>query len=111
MPSTPTQPIAVTRIGNWTDDAACSKPEATDAPLFYGPEQEKPSARRKREAAARAICATCPVIRECRQHAMAGPELYGVWGGLTEADRRRIGRPVRPLGRPPKQKQPAAQAA
>lgn len=40
---------------------------------------------------ARAICAQCPVIRECAAWAIPeGDELYGVWGGLTREDRRAI---------------------
>jgi WhiB family transcriptional regulator, redox-sensing transcriptional regulator len=27
------------------------------------------------------------VLRECRAHALGTPELFGVWGGLSEADR------------------------
>jgi WhiB family redox-sensing transcriptional regulator len=112
LPSTPTQPIVVTRIGTWTDDAACRKPDAEDAPLFYGPEGESTRERRKRESAAKAICARCPVIQACYRHAMSAPELYGVWGGASESDRRRHGRTTPRRGRPPKTTtQPAAQAA
>ena len=34
------------------------------------------------------MCATCPVIINCREHALATHEPYGVWGGLTEEERR-----------------------
>ena len=37
--------------------------------------------------AAKSICATCPVIEECREHSFAVREPYGVWGGLSEEER------------------------
>ena len=41
-------------------------------------------ARRRRSG----VCARCPVMVECREHALLQPEPYGVWGGLTAAERR-----------------------
>ena len=38
---------------------------------------------------ARAICAHCPVIDQCRDYAIPISELHGVWGGLSENERRR----------------------
>ncbi|MFF7534899.1 WhiB family transcriptional regulator [Streptomyces bobili] len=44
-----------------------------------------------------ALCRECPVRRACAQYALDNPELRGVWGGTTAADRRsfRDGRPWR----------------
>jgi WhiB family redox-sensing transcriptional regulator len=39
---------------------------------------------------AKTVCAACPVIQQCRQHALAVREPYGVWGGLTEDERNAI---------------------
>lgn len=33
------------------------------------------------------MCAACPVVAQCRSHALEVREPYGVWGGLTEAER------------------------
>ena len=33
------------------------------------------------------MCATCPVLNECREHSLAVREPYGVWGGLSEEER------------------------
>lgn len=33
------------------------------------------------------MCADCPVIDACRQHALEVQEQYGVWGGLSEEER------------------------
>jgi WhiB family redox-sensing transcriptional regulator len=42
--------------------------------------------------AAKAICAQCDVRPECLQHALADPELRGVWGGTSERERQRMRR-------------------
>ena len=71
----------------WERFAACSGSDA----LFFGPHlQESKSDRETREAAAKAICAACRVIEPCREYAIASGELYGVWGGLGEAERRTL---------------------
>ncbi|MTA96041.1 MAG: WhiB family transcriptional regulator, partial [Actinobacteria bacterium] len=36
---------------------------------------------------AKAICASCPVLAQCRDHALAVQEPYGIWGGLSEDER------------------------
>ena len=36
------------------------------------------------------MCQTCPVVEQCRRHALAVHEPYGVWGGLSEAERDEI---------------------
>jgi WhiB family redox-sensing transcriptional regulator len=55
--------------------------------LFFHPEGERGPERRMRDLAAKAVCARCPVLRECRTHALLAREPYGVWGGLTEDER------------------------
>ena len=48
-------------------------------------------------ALAQALCRECPLQRPCAQYALDNPEVRGVWGGTTGADRRsfRDGRPWR----------------
>ena len=46
--------------------------------------------RTLREAKAKEVCRRCPVIEECRRHALATHEPYGVWGGLSESEREDI---------------------
>ena len=41
----------------------------------------------RREAAAKQVCARCPVVDPCRAHALSVREPYGVWGGMSEAER------------------------
>ena len=59
-----------------------------DTELFFHPEGERGSTRRRRAAGAKAICATCPVIEQCREYALRAQEPYGIWGGMTEEERR-----------------------
>ena len=44
---------------------------------------------RRHEEEAKKICAGCPVKQECLEYALANREQYGVWGGMTFAERRR----------------------
>jgi len=41
---------------------------------------------------AKQICAACPVRNECLDHALAHDERFGIWGGLSERERRRAKR-------------------
>lgn len=41
----------------------------------------------QREQRAKEMCRQCPVIQECRSHALEVGEPYGVWGGLSESER------------------------
>jgi len=58
--------------------------------MFFHPDGERGPRRRARELAAKAVCASCPVIAQCRAHALAAQEPYGIWGGLTEDERLEI---------------------
>lgn len=69
----------------WHSEAVCRRDEAG---LFFAPSKEPTAARLAREQAAKRVCARCPVLIECREHALVQPEPYGVWGGLTAAERR-----------------------
>jgi len=68
----------------WQVDAACRD---VGLELFFGPEGERSAERDRREQAAVTFCVGCPVVEACREHAMAVPEAYGVWGGQPEAER------------------------
>lgn len=73
------------QAGPWHSEAACRRDEAG---LFFAPSKEPTAARLSREQAAKRVCSRCPVLLECREHALVLPEPYGVWGGLTAAERR-----------------------
>ena len=78
-------PAREDQAGPWHADAVCRRDEAG---LFFAPSKEPTAARLSREQAAKRVCARCPVLLECREHALVMPEPYGVWGGLTAAERR-----------------------
>ena len=89
-------PVAVADVWEWQLDGSCRE---ADARLFFHPDGERGPARRKRDAAAMAVCAGCPVIEQCRRHGLSVREPYGVWGGLTEDDREEIYRAERVTAR------------
>jgi WhiB family redox-sensing transcriptional regulator len=68
----------------WQYDGAC---RGVDPEMFFSPDAERGPRRRARESAAKALCAVCPVVQECLNHALTVREPYGVWGGLTINER------------------------
>ena len=69
------------------------------APRIDRGSQIRPEARVVREAAARSVCADCPVLLECRDWAREHRE-YGYWGGESEEERAAAGYRVdMPVGR------------
>jgi WhiB family redox-sensing transcriptional regulator len=77
-------PLPVTTIWDWQLRAAC---RAMDASVFFHPEHERGTAKDRRELRAKQVCASCPVIEACPRHALDVHEPYGVWGGMTVAER------------------------
>ena len=70
----------------WRENAACLEYPAL---LFFGmDDSESPAERRAREDKAKSICATCLVRDECLEYALTIKEPYGIWGGLTEIERK-----------------------
>lgn len=57
--------------------------------LFFPPStMERKEERERREHKAKAICQVCPVKGDCLEFALEIREPYGIWGGLTETERR-----------------------
>ncbi|EKA62520.1 WhiB family transcriptional regulator [Janibacter hoylei] len=79
-----TAPGPVADLWEWQFEGACRE---TGSESFYHPDGERGAARRLRDAAAKEICSSCPVIAACRAHALAIREPFGVWGGMTEDER------------------------
>lgn len=65
---------------HWRQFARCL---GADPELFYPSSDDA-------AAAAKSICAVCPVREPCLDHAITAREKQGVWGGLTEKERRRL---------------------
>jgi WhiB family redox-sensing transcriptional regulator len=77
-------PASRNEFWSWQVRGAC---RTAGPSLFYSPEGERGSRKRRRESSAKAICATCEVAEICAAYALAWREPYGTWGGLSEADR------------------------
>lgn len=77
-------PMPIQETYEWQYDGAC---RGVDPEIFFSPDAERGPRRRAREAAAKALCAVCPVIQQCRNHALTVREPYGTWGGLTINER------------------------
>lgn len=67
----------------WITDALCAQ---VDAEAFF---PEKGQSTRL----AKATCRRCPVSAECLDYALDHQEAFGVWGGLSERERRALLRP------------------
>ena len=74
------------QLMSWADDALCQG----KSDLFFAPFAERPEARVRREARAAELCAACPAMFTCKQHARDHREL-GFWGGESEAERATAG--------------------
>lgn len=75
---------AISAETGWMDDALCL---GMDPELFFPMRGE--STRH-----AKNVCKECPVRIECLNYANTSPyEKHGIWGGLSERERRRMYRP------------------
>jgi WhiB family transcriptional regulator, redox-sensing transcriptional regulator len=75
-------PIAMARSATWRQQARC---RGVDPDAFYPVSEDESAAE-----PAKAVCALCPVREPCLEYALTVREKHGVWGGLTERERRRI---------------------
>ena len=73
---------ALAAEGGWRSAAAC---RSADPDLFF---PISASGRAPEQVAeAKAICARCPVRRQCLAFALHTRQAYGIWGGMTEEER------------------------
>jgi WhiB family redox-sensing transcriptional regulator len=70
---------------HWQDDALCAQ---VDAELFF-PGKGESSREAKR------VCLGCGVKDECLAFALDNDERFGVWGGASERERRKM-KPLKP---------------
>ncbi|MDP3711130.1 MAG: WhiB family transcriptional regulator [Mycobacteriales bacterium] len=66
----------------WQEQSLCAQ---TDPEAFF---PEKGGSTRE----AKRICVGCEVKSECLEYALAHDERFGIWGGLSERERRRLKR-------------------
>jgi WhiB family redox-sensing transcriptional regulator len=103
----PAVPIGDERTA-WLGNAACRN---SDPELFF-PVGDVRQARAQAEAAKK-VCRRCPVRGMCLARALDNGQEAGIWGGMTEGERRRLQARRRPPGRSPypfaaEEKQPPA---
>lgn len=67
---------------SWQRDALCAQ---TDPEAFF---PEKGGSTRE----AKGICEACSVRTQCLEYALTNDERFGIWGGLSERERRRLRR-------------------
>lgn len=67
---------------SWQEQALCAQ---TDPEAFF---PEKGGSTRE----AKAVCDMCDVREQCLQYALDNDERFGIWGGLSERERRRLKR-------------------
>lgn len=67
---------------SWMDRGRCAE---VDPELHF---PEKGGSVR----AAKRICGACEVLAECLEYALAHDERFGIWGGFSERERRRLKR-------------------
>lgn len=73
---------------SWQLQGLCRGNHAT---LFFPPStNERKEDRDRRELKAKAICGVCGVKDECLEFAIEIREPFGIWGGLTETERRQV---------------------
>ena len=73
---------AIEEENSWQENALCAQ---TDPEAFF---PEKGGSTRE----AKRICVSCEVKSECLDYALANDERFGIWGGLSERERRRLRR-------------------
>ncbi|MBY6413203.1 WhiB family transcriptional regulator [Rhodococcus sp. BP-252] len=84
-PSRPVElPVPCADVWDWQLHGLC---RGYDSSVFFHPEGERGRARALREKKAKAVCGRCPVLAQCRSHALSANEPYGVWGGMSAHDR------------------------
>jgi WhiB family redox-sensing transcriptional regulator len=83
------EPIYLAALGDddggllsWQEQALCAQ---TDPEAFF---PEKGGSTRE----AKRICVGCDVKGECLEYALGQDERFGIWGGLSERERRRLKR-------------------
>lgn len=76
--SMPTGPVVTPQP--WVTQGAC---QGHDPDLFFPTQGES-------VAQAKAICGDCPVREACLEYALENGEKFGIWGGTSERERRRI---------------------
>ncbi|MNR09018.1 Transcriptional regulator WhiB [compost metagenome] len=68
----------------WQDGASCNQAD----PEAFFPEKGVSSEYAKK------VCGRCDVRSRCLEYALANDERHGIWGGLSESERRKLRKPA-----------------
>ena len=71
--------ISTSWVDEWASQAACT-----------GQDPDALFVRGKAQHDAKAVCKTCPVLAQCLAEALDNRTEFGVWGGMTERERRAL---------------------
>ena len=71
---------AETEEGSWQERALCAQ---TDPEAFFPEKGGSPREAKK-------VCLTCEVRQDCLESALSNDERFGIWGGLSERERRKL---------------------
>lgn len=77
-------PAPILDLWSWQNRSACRD---MDTELFFAGDVARGAPKRAYEAAAKTVCATCPVISQCLAWALSVNEPHGIWGGLNPEER------------------------
>jgi len=77
------------RMPNFEGEAACAD---EDPELFFPIGNEGTTSGRIQVEQAKAVCRGCDVASMCLKYALDSGEDYGVWGGMSEEERRAVAR-------------------
>jgi len=75
----------VSEVWEWQMLGRCR--DRASSQFFHPDDDLGRISRRLREEAAKRLCASCPVRKQCATHALTVNEEYGVWGGFSENER------------------------
>jgi WhiB family transcriptional regulator, redox-sensing transcriptional regulator len=76
---------ALDNRAGWWSRAACS---TADPELFFPISSSGPSSRQVLRA--KSVCSNCQIQQACLDYALGSASVQGIWGGTTEAERRRL---------------------
>ena len=78
--NTTTNLLGISLPDDWQEDAACRD---ADISMFFSLDDDD-------QRAAQELCKSCPVQQDCLRFAIENREMYGIWGGMLEGDRRSL---------------------
>ncbi len=67
-------------VEGWQEEAAC---KGVDLDIFFSLDETD-------QKQALELCRGCPVQQECLRDAIQQREMYGIWGGMRESERRSL---------------------